>query len=181
MSRILALREKAKSEKRKIVLPEGMDKRVVKAASFIAGEDIADVYLLGSKDDISSLAEENSIPLDRVNVIDPLTHDRRDEIIDAYYELRKHKGITPEDAKQTVTDNLVYYAAMMTRMSIADGFAAGAYHTTSEVARAAIQCLKLDRQIGTVSSSFIMEMENCPFGANGLLAYGDCGIIPYPS
>ncbi|MFH1552674.1 MAG: phosphate acetyltransferase [Candidatus Omnitrophota bacterium] len=181
MNRVLALRDKAKKNKRKIILPEGDDKRVLKAASFMASEGIADIDLLGRKDVVLKLAEENSISLEGVSLIDPFTHDRREEIINGYYERRKHKGITPEEAEKTVMENFVYYAAMMTRLDIADGFVAGASHTTSDVARAAIHCLKLDRRIGTVSSSFIMEMEDCPFGEKGLLAYGDCGIIPYPS
>jgi len=181
MNRILKLREKAKKEKRKIVLPEGEDKRTLKAASFISRESLADVCLLGKEEDINKLAKENGISLEGVGIIDPIDYDRHDEIINVYYEKRKNKGVTPESAEKIVMENLVFYAALMTNMSIADGFVAGASHTTSEVARAAIQCLKIDREIGTVSSSFIIELENCPFGENGLFAYGDCGIIPYPN
>ncbi|MFH1878381.1 MAG: phosphate acetyltransferase [Candidatus Omnitrophota bacterium] len=181
MSRILELREKAKQEKRAVVLPEGEDKRVVKGAAYIAKEGMANVYLLGNRAEMAKLAEENSVALDGVNLIDPLEHEARDKIITAYYELRKHKGITRDEAEKTIMTNYVYYAAAMVRMGIADGFVAGASHTTSDVARAAIQCLRLDREIGTVSSSFIMELENCPFGEKGLFAYGDCGIIPYPT
>ncbi|MBL7072528.1 MAG: phosphate acetyltransferase [Candidatus Omnitrophica bacterium] len=181
MNRVLKLREKAKKEKRKIVLPEGEDKRTLKAASFIARESLADVCLLGKEEDINTLAKENGISLEGVGIIDPIVYDRHEEIINAYYEKRKNKGVTLESAEKIVMGNLVFYAALMTNMSIADGFVAGASHTTSEVARAAIQCLKLDREIGTVSSSFIIELENCSFGENGLFAYGDCGIIPYPN
>ncbi len=181
MSRILSLREKAKKERRKIVLPEGEDARVVKGASFLAAEGLADVFLLGNKEDIVKLAKEGSISLEGVDIVDPASYEKHDEIVNTYYELRKAKGMTPEEAEKTVVENLVFYAAVMTRLGIADGFVAGASHTTSDVARASIQCLKILREIGTVSSSFIMEMENCPFGENGLFAYGDCGIIPYPS
>ena len=164
MKRILELREKAKEEKRTIVLPEGDDARVVKAAAFIAKEAIADILLLGKKENISRLAEESGVSLDGVSVVDPFTHDKRQEVINTYYELRKAKGMTPEDAEKTVMENFVFYAAAMTRTGLADGFVAGANHTTSSVARAAIQCLKLDREVGTVCSSFIMEMVDCPFG-----------------
>lgn len=181
MKRILILREKAKKYKKTIVLPEGEDKRVVKAASFIVSEGLAEICLLGDKDSVRRLAEENSVSLAGVNLIDPHEHDKRKEIINEYYEIRKHKGITPEEAREVVRGNYVYYAALMTRMGFADGFVAGASHTTSDVARAAIQCLRLDKEIGTVSSSFIMELENCPFGENGLFVYGDCAIIPKPS
>ncbi|MFH1665358.1 MAG: phosphate acetyltransferase [Candidatus Omnitrophota bacterium] len=181
MSRILGLREKAKKNRKVIVLPEGEDERVVRAASFLAAEKITDVVLLGKKDEVMSIAEKASISLDNVGLVDPSTHDKRDELIGGYYELRKSKGITPAEAESAITQNLVYYAAMMTRSGIVDGFVAGACHTTSDVARAAIQCLRLDREIGTVSSSFIIEMENCRFGADGLFIYADCGIIPCPN
>ncbi|MBU1895060.1 MAG: phosphate acetyltransferase [Candidatus Omnitrophota bacterium] len=181
MNRILSLREKAKADKRKIVLPEGEDKRVVKAASFIAEEGLATVCLLGDKKKVEKLACEDAISLEDVDIIDPLNYEDRAEIIELYYEKRKAKGMTPEEAEKILTENFVFYAAMMTSIGMADGFVAGASHTTSDVARAAIQCLKLDKEIGTVSSSFIMELENCPFGENGLFAYGDCGIIPYPN
>ena len=181
MNRILSLREKAKKEKRKIVLPEGEDKRVVKAAAFLVREKLAEVLLLGKESDVCKLAEENEISLEKVRVIEPFVYDKREEIINTYDEKRKHKGITLESAREIVMGNFVFFAASMTGMGLADGFVAGASHTTSDVARAAIQCLNLDKGIGTVSSSFIMELMNCPFGEDGLFAYGDCGIIPYPN
>ena len=181
MSRILTLRDKARKDKRKILLPEGEDSRVVKAASFIASEGLADVFLIGKKTEVEELASKDSLSLDGVGIIDPFVSDEREEIINAYYEKRKYKGMTREEAEETVMGNLVYYAAMMTSMGLADGYVAGASHTTSDVARASIHCLKIDRDIGTVSSSFIMELEDCPFGDQGLFAYGDCGIIPYPT
>ena len=181
MSRVLGLREKAKEDKRSIVLPEGEDPRVIKAASVIAEEGLARISLLGKEGDILNLARQENVSLDGVDIIDPGTHKKKKEIVDRYYEMRKHKGITPEDAEKEVTSNLVCCGAVMTRMGMADGFVAGASHTTSTVARAAIQCMKIDKNIGTVSSSFIMEMDNCPFGEKGLFAYGDCGIIPYPN
>jgi len=101
-------------------------------------------------------------------------------VIKRYYELRKYKGITPKEAEEILFGNLVYYGAVMTNLGLVDGFVAGACHTTSDVARASIQCLKIDRKIGTVSSTFIMEMTNSSFGENGLFAYGDCAIIPCP-
>lgn len=181
MNRINALREKARKDKRTVVLPEGDDWRVVKGASVLASEGLADVILLGSEDEVNRIAAENSVTLDGVNVIDPATHDRRAEVINDYYELRKHKGITPAEAEKIVMDDYVTYGAIMVRMGIAGGFVAGASNRTATVARAAIHCLKIDRAIGTVSSSFIIELENSSFGEDGLFAFGDCGIIPYPS
>jgi len=181
MKRILELREKAKKELKTIVLPEGEDKRVVEAAGFVAAGKLANIILLGDKDKAAKLAKERGVSLDEVIMIDPILHDKKDEIINEYYEKRQYKGITREDAEKTLMENYVYYAAMMTKMELADGFVAGASHTTSDVARASIHCLKFDREIGTVSSSFIMELENCPYGEDGLFAYGDCAIIPNPT
>jgi len=181
MSRVLGLYEKARKDRKKIVLPEGEDPRVVKAAAVIAEEGLADIVILGAESEIRKAASDVSVSLDKVNIIDPSGHDKKEEIVSRYYELRKAKGMTPEEAEETVMGKLVYYAAMMTKLGFVDGFVAGAVHTTSDVARSAIQCLRLDREIGTVSSAFIMEMHDCPYGENGLFAYGDCGIIPYPS
>lgn len=181
MSRFLELRDKAKENKKRIVLPEGEDLRIVKGASFAAEEEIADVFLLGKKEDIEALAKKEKVSLEKVNIIDPSSHDKKEEIVNRYYELRKAKGMTLEEAEKTILDNLVYYGALMVNMDLADGFVAGAIHTTSSVARAAIQCLRIDRNIGTVSSTFLMEMTGSTFGENGLFAYGDCAIIPSPN
>ncbi|MFH1837608.1 MAG: phosphate acetyltransferase [Candidatus Omnitrophota bacterium] len=181
MSRILELREKAKKEKKRIVLPEGEDPRVVKGASFAAEEGIADICLLGNREEVKKLAEKEGVSLEKVDVVDPFLWEKKKDIIDRYYELRKPKGMTPEEAEKIVLGNFVYFGAVMTSMGFADGFVAGANHTTSDVARASIQCLKLDKKIGTVSSSFLMEIIDSPFGENGLFAYGDCAIIPYPN
>lgn len=181
MNRILNLRAKASADKKRIVLPEGEDERIVKGASVLAREGLVNVCLLGKKSDVLALAEKESISLEGVDIVDPSKDERKDEVVNAYYEKRKHKGITLEEAEKTVMENFVFYGAMMTGMGLADGFVAGACHTTGDVARSALHCLSIDREIGTVSSSFLMEMENCSFGEDGLFAYGDCGIIPYPS
>jgi phosphate acetyltransferase len=181
MKRILSLREKAKKQKKTIVLPEAEDPRVVKAAGFLARENLTDVMLLGREEDIVALARENDINIEKVNIIDPAVYGKKNEIIETYFSLREKKGVVKEEARDLMLSNFVFFAAMMTRLEIVDGFVAGACHTTSDVARAAIHCLKLDKDIGTVCSSFIMEFEDCKFGENGLFAYGDCAVIPYPN
>lgn len=181
MTRIQELREKAKKNIKKVVLPEGDDPRVVKGAAFIAKERIAEVYLLGKKDDVIKLAKSQGEDLAGVNLIDPATDPRRGEIINKYFELRKHKGMTVEEAEKTVMDNHVFYGAVMSNLGFADGYVAGASHTTADVARSAIHCFDLLRDIGTVTSCFVMELDNCVYGDKGLFIYADCGIIPYPS
>ncbi len=181
MSKILELRERAKREKKTVVLPEGNDPRVVKAAAVIAKENIANVILLGKKEDVNKLAGECNVSLEGVKLVDPEKDEERAKIAAAFYERRKHKGITPEEAEKTILENFVYYGAVMTEIGIADGFVAGASNTTSTVVRAALQCFRIDKEIGTASSSFIMELDNCPFGEKGLFIFGDCGVVPYPS
>lgn len=181
MKRLLELREKSKKELRKVVLPEGEDRRVVRGAAFLANERIAQVVLLGRKDEVIKLAGEEGVDVSKVELIDPTVDAKRREVIEAYYQLRKHKGITPEDAEKSLMENFVFFGATMVRMGLADGYVAGASHTTADVARSALYCLQLDREIGTLTSCFIMELEGCSYGENGLFVYADCGIIPYPS
>jgi phosphate acetyltransferase len=159
MDVIQSLRQKACSKHKRIVLPERDDKRVVEAYEYIKKEKIADITIL-TPDKI----DPGKIKL----------------YAQEYYNLRKHKGITPEEATKVVEDPL-YYAAMMTRLDDADGFVAGAAHTSGDVIRAAIHCLNIDENIGTISSSFIMVVPNCPYGENGVLVYADCGVMPTPS
>ncbi len=181
MDKILGFREKAKREKRKIVLPEGEDKRTIQAAAYIAQNGIADVIVLGNSGSIKDLAEEASVSIGGITVVDPVSDEKQAAVIEKYYQLRKHKGMTPEEAKDILMKNYVIYGAVMSRLEFADGFVAGASHSTGDIARAAIQCIKISRAVGTVSSSFLMEIEDCPFGENGLFIFADCAIIPYPS
>lgn len=159
MAKIDLIREKARRNPKKIVLPEGEEKRVIEAASIVEKEGIAEVILLQKTE----------------------THPRLEEIVRTFWNLRKHKGIGIDEAREYVLKEPVYFAALMTRLGMADGFVAGASHTTPNVARAAIHCLKIDREIKVVSSSFIIELEDCPFGENGLFVFGDCGIVPDPT
>ncbi|MBL7157334.1 MAG: phosphate acetyltransferase [Candidatus Omnitrophica bacterium] len=173
--------QKAKKDPKNIVLPEGNEPRVLKAASTLASLGIAKVILVGKEDEVKKIADENSASLDKIRIIDQDNFPRREELIDTFYNLRKHKGITRDDAESAVSGNCVYFAALLTRMGVADGFVAGASHTTSNVARAALYCLGLDREIGVLSSSFLVELDNSPYGDEGLFIFGDCGIVPDPN
>lgn len=151
--------EKAKSFCKTIVLPEYNDARVVKAVEIINNEKIANAILL-TKDKI-----------------DPR---KKDCFIEEYLCLRKAKGLTIEEARVLFKDPL-YYAAMMTRCGEADGFVAGAAHTTADVARAAIHCLEVDPRINIASSCFIMAVPDCVLGEAGVFVLADCGIVPEPN
>jgi len=180
MSKIDTLREKAKKNLKKIVLPEGADPRTIEAVSIIEKEKIANPILLGRKNEIEKIAKEKSFALGNAEIVEPQSYKLLNEIAGLFYELRKHKGITEAEARELVLKDSVYYGAAMVRLGVADGFVAGACHTTSDVARAAIYCLKIDREIRIVSSSFLIELTDCPYGEDGLFIFGDCGIVPNP-
>ena len=160
MNKILKnLREKAKSKPKKIVFPESSDERVVKAVEYIAKEGIAEPLLL---------TQDNIEP------------QRQEEFANIFFERKRAKGVTLEEARELM-ENPLYYAAMMTRYGYADGFVAGAKFTTSAVVSTALSCLEIDRKSGIVSSCFVMAVPDCSYGQEGLFVYADCGVIPYPT
>lgn len=162
--RIEKLREIARKSPKKIVLPEGNEPRIARAARIIASLGIADITLIG----------------DKAGAINPKKYPEREKLVETFYNLRKHKGITKRAARKTVLENPVYFGALLVRCGDADGFVAGASHTTSDVARAALRCLGLDKAIGVMSSSFALELEDSRYGDEGLFVFGDCGIVPDP-
>ncbi|MDD4894262.1 MAG: phosphate acetyltransferase [Candidatus Omnitrophica bacterium] len=159
MDIVTKIRAKAKAAQKTIVLPENEDARVREAAEFISKEGIAKIILLG-KDNLDKAKQE--------------------EYAQLYFELRKPKGATLDDARKTLEDPL-YYAAMMTHTGDADGYVAGASHTTPDVARSAIHCLGVNDRISIVSSCFLMGIPDCPYGDEGAFIFADCGIIPDPN
>ncbi|MDD5017113.1 MAG: phosphate acetyltransferase [Eubacteriales bacterium] len=171
------IKQKARTDKKRVVLPEGPEERTLKAAEIISREGIADVILIGNEAEISEKAA--GLDISRVTIIDSKKSDKLDDYAAAFYELRKHKGVTQELAKETIMDPL-YYACMMIKMGDADGMVAGAINTTANTLRPALQIIKTSPGISVVSSSFIMELENKNYGHNGILMFGDCAINPCP-
>lgn len=169
MNRIHEIREQAKKYTKRIVLPEGDEPRVREAAASIRDEKIADVILLS-----------RNTGLKGVETINPEKFGRLDDAAETLYRLRKHKGMTEGQAMELVLKDNVYFAALLTRLGLADGFVAGASHTTGNVARAAIHCLEMDKGINIVSSSFLIEISDETLGAGGLFVFADCGIVPQP-
>jgi len=175
MNFINSLREKsANAPTKKILLPEGEDIRILKAALILKDEGLADPVILGDKNKISQITNDNKLDFSGIEIIDPAVS-INSEYIDLYLELRKHIGMTLKLAASTMLDPL-FYAAMMVRMGGADGALAGAMNTTGNVLRAGIQIIGLAKNITAVSSCFFMVLQN-----QCVLTFGDCAVIPEPT
>jgi phosphate acetyltransferase len=170
----------AKKNPLRIVLPEATDQRMLEAARRAADDKTALVSLLGNKTEIEKVAQEAGVSLDGLAVVDISTHEDRETYISLLAERRKHKGVTLEKATEILSDPL-FFGAMMVREGDADGMVAGAVNSTSNVLRSSLQIIGPKEGIKTVSSCFMMIVPDCPFGVNGTLMYGDCGVVPNPT
>ncbi|MDJ0509453.1 MAG: phosphate acetyltransferase [Crocosphaera sp.] len=168
--------QKAKLSKRHIVLPEGKDPRILKAVATLISQNIVDITLLGEKERIEQTIQTHGIQLDSnsLRIINPLSSQNLDDYIETLYELRKHKGITLENAKDMLMD-VSYFGTMMVYSGDADGMVSGAIHTTGNTIRPALQIIKTKPQYQLVSSVFFMCL------ADKVLVYGDCAINANPT
>ena len=169
------LRKQAAKQRRKIVLPESDDVRILKAVEILQKQNLVDLILLGTEEEVQKLAKENNIVLnyDCLEIIDPITSPLRKKYAEEYYELRKHKGVNMDMAMDTLTD-VSYFGTMMVHNDDAHGMVSGAAHTTQHTIRPALQIIKTAKGFNTVSSVFFMLLED------RVLAYGDCAINPDP-
>lgn len=172
--------EAAKADKKKIVLPEGNEARTVVAAQKIAEEGIATPILVGNKEEILKAAKEQGVELKGVDIIDPEVSTKLNEYIEAFYELRKNKGMTMEKAERIVRDPL-YFATMMVKLDDADGMVSGAVHTTGDLLRPGLQIIKTAPGVSVVSSFFIMLVPGSKYGEEGMLLFSDCAVNPNPN
>ena len=172
------IKRRAKADKKTIVLPESMDRRTWEAVEKVLAEDIADVIVLGTPAEV----EENSkgLNVSGATVIDPNTSDKLDEYVDALVELRKAKGMTPEDARKLLTTDYMYYACMMVKMKDADGVVSGACHSTANTLRPSLQIIKTKPGTKLVSAFFLMVVPNCEYGENGTFLFADSGLEQNP-
>ncbi|MFH1743802.1 MAG: phosphate acetyltransferase [bacterium] len=174
------IKDNARANRQHIVLPESEDPRTLHAAVSAIQESTADVTLIGQPDKIQSLAKKEGISLDGVTLWDPSANPDADAWIETLYEKRKSKGLTEEQAAELMMDPL-YVGAMMVHKGAANGMVAGAITATSKVVRTSLQVIGPKEGIKTVSSCFMMVVPDCPFGVNGTLMYGDCGVVPDPT
>jgi phosphate acetyltransferase len=179
MDVITKIKEKAKLKKKRVVLPEGTEERMIQAAKKILEESMAEVTLLGDEKKINEFAKSYQLDSNKVKIINPSTSSKFDEYAEEYYQLRKKKGMTQPEAKKIIA-NPLFYGAMMVRKNEVDGFVAGSINTTGDVLRAGIQIIGLASGISSVSSSFIMVLPEFLGVKDKIFVFGDCAVIPNP-
>ena len=168
------LLERARTGRKRIVLPEGSDDRVLRAAATVLARGIADLTILGDETEVRGRAVELGLDISAARVLSPFDPATVDRFAKEYAELRSHKGVTYEQAADTVTD-VSYFGTMMVHLGLADGMVSGAAHTTAHTIRPAFEIIKTKPGVSVVSSVFLMAL------ADRVLVYGDCAVIPDPS
>ena len=176
MSVIDTIRAKAAADPKRVVLAEGTEPRTIQASAKIVEKGLAKVILVGPKAEIEAKAKELGTDLTGVEIEDPATSAKTDSYAQQLFVIREKKGMTPEKAKELCLGNTLFYGTMMLKMGDADAMVAGAINTTGDVLRPALQIIKGAPGIKTVSSCFLMEVENKAYGDNGVLVFGDCAV-----
>ena len=166
---------RAKADKQTIVLPEGDDPRTLEAAEEILAKGVADLIILGDAKQIGASGRA----LEGAQIVDVRTSELRKELADALFEIRKHKGMTPDQALEKM-DDVLYFGVMLVKTGRADGMVAGACHATGEVLRPCLQILKTAPGVKLVSSFFVMVVPDCDLGENGTFVFSDCGLEVQP-
>jgi len=173
-----SIKERARSDKKTIVLPESMDRRTFEAAETILKEDIANLIIIGTPEEVA----ENSKGLDvsKATIIDPFNYEKTEEYLNLFVELRKKKGVTYEQAKEIVLGDYMYYACLMVKAGDADGVVSGACHSTANTLRPSLQIIKTKPGVKLVSAFFVMVVPDCEYGANGTFIFADSGLVQNP-
>lgn len=171
---------RAKSNKQRIVLPESLEERTIKAADMALADDIAEIILIGNKDEILAYADKLELKnIAKATIIDPATSEKTAEYANLLYELRKSKGMTPEQAASLVL-NPLYFGCLIIKNGDADGQISGALSTTGETLRPALQIIKCAPGISCVSGAMLMITETPQYGEDGVLVVGDVAVTPMP-
>jgi phosphate acetyltransferase len=166
--------DRARAQQRHIVLPEGEDDRVLRAAGRVLQRGIAKLTILGDEAAVRQRASELGVDLSEAQILDPRTSEHADRFAEEYARLRAHKGMTVDRAREIMRD-ISYFGTMMVHLGLADGMVSGAAHTTAHTIRPALEIIKTEPGVSTVSSIFLMCL------ADRVLAYGDCAVVPDPT
>lgn len=179
MGFIDVIKEKARADKKTIVLPESEDRRVLEATAAILREGLANVVLIGDEEQIKKDASD--LDISGAQIVDPATSDKTQAYVDKLVELRQKKGMTQEQARDIMLNQRTYYGVMMVKMGDADGMVSGACHSTADTLRPSLQILKTKPGTNLVSAFFLMEVPNCEYGENGTFVFADCGLNQNPT
>ncbi|MDR3218250.1 MAG: phosphate acetyltransferase [Dysgonamonadaceae bacterium] len=181
MGLLIDIIKRAQADRQRIVLPEGDEVRTLKAANSVLADKIAEIVLIGNPDAIKDLAKQHDLDhIGEATIIDPLHYDKKEVYTQLLYELRKNKGMTPEQAGK-LTEDPLYIACLMIKNGDADGEIAGARNTTGDVLRPALQIIKTLPGISVVSGAFLMFVQDSFYGADGILVFADCAVMPNPN
>ena len=178
MNFIDSIKERAKKNKKTIILPEYMDRRVVEAACKVRDEDIANIIIIGNNDEIKS--KNSDLNFDGIRFIDPNTSELTEDLINKLVELRKAKGMTYDEAKELMMNDYMYYSCMLVKENMADGVVSGACHSSANTIRPALQIIKTAPDTKLVSAFFLMVVPNCEYGSNGTFIFADAGLEQNP-
>ena len=181
MSVIDEIKNKAKANKKTVVLPETTDMRTLTAAAEVISEEIADIILVGKEDEIKAKAEAEGLDLAKASFVDPENCDHLNTYIESLCEARKSKGLLPEDAKEILLSNPLFFGATMVRVGDADGMVAGAINSSANVLRAALQVVKTAPGTEIVSAFMLMDTQAKDMGENGCFVFADCGLNQNPN
>ncbi|MDR1559275.1 MAG: phosphate acetyltransferase [Clostridiales bacterium] len=170
---------RAKQDKKTIVLPESYERRSLDAAHETLKEGTAGIVLIGKKNEITAKAD--GLDLSGAVFIDPDTYEKMDELIEAFYELRKKKGMTREEASKILREDPQYLGVMLVKAGLADGMVSGAIHSTANTLRPALQILKTKPGTKLVSAFFVIVVPDCQYGADGVFVFADSGLVQNPN
>lgn len=172
---------RAKSNRQRIVLPESLEERTIKAADRALANELADIILIGNREEILALAAKLGLKnIEKATIIDPATSEKTAEYINLLYELRKNKGMTPEQAEKLVKTNPLYFGCLIIKSGDADGQISGALSTTGDTLRPALQIIKCAPGISCVSGAMLMITQTPQYGEEGVIVMGDVAVTPAP-
>ena len=180
MSKFLdTIKERAKTDKKTIVLPESMDASIYEVAEKILKEDFANIIIVGTPEEVEKYSKGYDIT--GATIINPFTYEKTEEYLNLFVELRKSKGLTYEEAKATALGDYMYYACLMVKAGDADGVVSGACHSTANTLRPSLQIIKTKPGTKLVSAFFVIVVPDCEYGANGTFIFGDSGLVQNPN